>query len=99
MVPMSPITLRLAVAADHAALERLAQLDSQPVPPGPLLLAERDGRTDVALSLSTGGLIANPFHRTAELCELLRRHADGLRTAAASSPRRQLRPRPAPVTP
>jgi hypothetical protein len=90
----SPVTLRLATPADIGALEQLAGLDSRPLPPGPHLVAERDGRTDAALSLSTGQLIADPFRRTAELCELLRCHAGGLLTARQPSPSPELRPRP-----
>jgi hypothetical protein len=67
------VTLRLTTSADLAALERLSQLDSRPLPPGPHLVAERAGRIDAALSLSNGELIADPFRRTAELCELLPR--------------------------
>jgi hypothetical protein len=95
----SSITLRLAVPEDDAALVRLAQLDSQALPAGPYVIAEREGRIDAALSLPTGCVIADPFRRTAELCELLRRHSDGLRTIAPVSPSRRLKPRPAPVTP
>jgi hypothetical protein len=71
----SPVTLRLAGAADASGLERLAQLDSRPLPPGPHLVAIREERVDAAISLSTGELIADPFRRTADLCELLRCHA------------------------
>ena len=72
------MTLRLATSADTPDLERLAQLDSRRLPPAPHLLAERAGRIDAALSLSSGELIADPFRRTAELCELLRSHADAV---------------------
>src|SRR5262245_27127493 len=92
-----PITLRLATKADGAALDRLAQLDSSPLPPGPHLLGERDGRIESALSLTTGELVADPFRRTAEICELLRCQAGGVRVA----PRREaapLAPRPRVVT-
>jgi hypothetical protein len=74
-----PVTLRLASVTDGAALDRLAQLDSRPLPPGPHLLGERDGRIQAAISLATGELVADPFRRTAELCELLRCHAGGTR--------------------
>jgi hypothetical protein len=67
-----PTTLRLAAGDDLADLQRLAELDSRRLPPGPLLVAERDERIEVALSLSTGELVADPFRRTAELSELLR---------------------------
>jgi hypothetical protein len=41
-------------------------------------VAEREGRIDAALSLSGGELIADPFRGTAELSELLRRHAGAI---------------------
>jgi hypothetical protein len=89
-----PITLRLALPADLAALERLAQLDSRHLPPGPHLLAERDRRIDAAISLATGEQIADPFRRTAELCALLHCHAGGERLAAERDPAPPLRPKP-----
>jgi hypothetical protein len=73
------VTLRNAIPADVPSLERLAQLDSSSLPPGPHLVAERNGRIDAALSLSSRELIADPFRHTAELRELLRCHADELR--------------------
>jgi hypothetical protein len=66
-----PTTVRLAAGDDLADLQRLAELDSRRLPRGPLLVAERDGRIEAALSLSTGELVADPFRRTAELRELL----------------------------
>jgi len=74
-----PVTLRLADEPDIAALERLAELDSCSLPPSPYLVAERDRRTDAAISLATGEVVADPFRRTAELCELLRCHAGDVR--------------------
>ena len=58
-------------------------------PPGPHLVAERGGRIEAAISLATGVLVADPFLRTAELCELLRCHAGQVR----------VRPEPAPAAP
>src|SRR6266540_2402754 len=81
-----PTTVRLAAADDLAELQRLAELDSRRLPPGPHLLAERDGRIEAALSLSTGELVADPFRRTAELGELLRCHAGGLGALRQPSP-------------
>lgn len=72
---MQPITLRLAGPDDERALERLAQLDTRALPPAPHLLCERAGRIEAAISLANGELVADPFRRTAELCELLRCHA------------------------
>jgi hypothetical protein len=91
---VQPVTLRLATLADGAALARLAQLDSSPLPPGPHLLGERDGRIQAAISLATGELIADPFRRTAELCELLRCHAGELRVRPERSPAAPLMARP-----
>jgi hypothetical protein len=94
----SPVTLRLADAADGAALDRLAQRDCRFLPPGPHLLAERDGRIEAAVSLASGELVADPFRRTEELCELLRCHAGEVRvrpepyTAVPLRPRRTLVP-------
>ena len=93
-----PVTLRLAGAADGAALDHLAQLDSRPLPPGPHLLGEREGRIGAAISLATGELIADPFRRTAELCELLRCHAGGVRVRPERWPAAPLAPRPKLVT-
>ena len=70
-----PVTLRLATDSDGAALERLAQRDCRPLPPGPHLVAERDGRIEAVISLASAETVADPFRRTAELCELLRCHA------------------------
>jgi hypothetical protein len=92
-----PVTLRLAHQADAAGLERLAELDSSPLPQGPHLVAERDRRMEAAISLVTGELIADPFRRTAELCELLRCHAGGARLGPERSPT-ELEPRPKLVT-
>jgi hypothetical protein len=66
------VTLRLADPADRAALERLAGLDSSPLEPGPHLVAARDGAIEAAISLRTHAVVADPFRRTAESCELLR---------------------------
>jgi hypothetical protein len=72
---MQPVTLRPADESDADSLERLAQLDSRQLPPGPHLLAIRGGRLAAAISLSTRTVIADPFRPTADLCELLERTA------------------------
>ncbi len=58
---------------------RVAALDSAKVPPSPLLVAEVDGQVRVAMSIRQGSSIADPFHPTSELRELLAAHAESLR--------------------
>jgi hypothetical protein len=89
-----PVTLRLAQAADAVELERLAKVDSSEVPAEPVLVAERDGRIEAALSLSTHAFIADPFKRTLELGELLRCHAGQFAIEPPERPSFRLRPRP-----
>jgi hypothetical protein len=70
--PVTRVTLRYAAAGDAPRLRDLADLDSATLPNGPLLVAEVDGRLRAALPLDGGRAIADPFHRGAELIELLR---------------------------
>lgn len=74
-------TIRFANADDAAAIDRLAQLDSSVVPAAPQLVAEEDGRLIAALSARDGAAIADPFTRSADAVELLRRRARQLGTA------------------
>jgi hypothetical protein len=69
---MEPVTIRLANASDAAALKRVAELDSRPLPRGPHLVATKEERIDAVISLTTREVVADPFRHTAELCELLR---------------------------
>ena len=69
------ISIRAATNGDGPALAHLAALDSAPVPFGPVLLAEVDGRPRAALSVDDGRVVGDPFARTANLVELLRVHA------------------------
>ena len=78
-MPISdPILIRLATDADAAAIERLAALDSSPVPTGELLLAEVGGRIRAAIRIEDRAVISDPFHRTAGLVALLAERADHL---------------------
>ena len=80
------ITIRMASAADRAALERLAGLDSARPPTGDVLVAEVGGELRAALG-TDGVAIADPFHRTSDLATLLRRRAG----AAGERPHRARR--------
>lgn len=79
--PVTRVTLRFASAADTQKLRALAELDSAPAPSGPTLIAEIDGRLRAALPLDGADPIADPFHRGAELIELLRLRAAHLSRA------------------
>jgi hypothetical protein len=72
----SSISLRRAVSSDDAALNRLAQLDSQRLPAGTHLVAERDGVLIAALAQPSGTTIADPFVPSADAVALLRQWAD-----------------------
>ncbi|MDQ3609800.1 MAG: hypothetical protein M3459_13010 [Actinomycetota bacterium] len=65
------VTVRLAEAADHAVLERLAGRDSARAPTGEVLLAAVDGEVRAAISIDGATVVADPFRPTAELVELL----------------------------
>src|SRR4051812_36287540 len=69
------VTIRPAFPDDAPALARLAALDSQRLPVGPLLLAEIDGEPWAAIALQSARVIADPFRPTAALVDLLRGRA------------------------
>jgi hypothetical protein len=82
-----PITIRVATQHDHLSLARLAALDSaEEVPAGHVLLGEVDGELRAALCFDDGSAIADPFHPTADLIELIRAHA--MRVGSSRSRRR-----------
>ena len=65
------ITIRAAAPGDDRALRRLAQRDTQALPEGNLLVAEVGGELRAAISLDSGEVTADPFHRTQELVQML----------------------------
>jgi hypothetical protein len=76
IVSADAVTLRLSRSADDRALEELAQLDGARPAHGPHLVAEVDGVLRAAISLTDGVVIADPFHRTAAIVQLLRARAN-----------------------
>jgi len=88
--PFVSISIRAAAADDEHALRRLAQRDTRPLPHGELLIALVGGEPRAAISLASGEVVADPFHRTEELVRML-----GLRRAQMHhelpNPRRGLR--------
>ena len=89
--PERAVTLRHYLAEDHGPLARLAALDSSKPPPQPLVVAEVGGELRAAVSLGDGSLVADPFHLTQGVAELLRAYArqfdvqTGARVSADSS--------------
>ena len=65
------ISIRPASPADLPAIRRVAERDSRPVPEGAILVAAVDGEIRAALSLSSSEAVADPFHPTAALVDLL----------------------------
>ena len=88
ILPMNALTIRSATTADAAALARLAALDSREVPAHPLFVAELGDQLIAAVSARDGAAIADPFTRSADAVELLRRRAQ--QVAAGPKPRRRL---------
>lgn len=83
------ITIRAARAEDMVEIARVAGRDTHELPAGPLLVATAGERVRAAISLSDGSFIADPFHRTTELVEMLR-----IRVAAVEGSRHRIgRPR------
>jgi hypothetical protein len=67
----TPIVIRLATEADEAALRRLAQLDSERLPEGDLLVAEAGGELRAALRIADRAYVADPFFASKDLVRLL----------------------------
>jgi hypothetical protein len=83
------VTIRRLGMLDDAAVSRIAELDSVRAPRGELFGAEVDGRLVALVSATTGEVAADPFRRTAEIVEMLRRHtADA--NGGPAQPRRRL---------
>jgi hypothetical protein len=91
------ITIRFAYPDDAANLRRLAALDSQPLPHGPMLVAEVAGELWAAVSVTgESRAIADPFRHTAELVALLHERAERLTRSPQPPPAPQpLQTRPA----
>jgi hypothetical protein len=88
MHAMNNLTIRSATTADTAALVRLAALDSRPVPAAPVFVAELGDRLIAAVSARDGATVADPFTRSADAVEIVRRRVQ--QVAGAPRPRRRL---------
>ena len=88
---VAQVTIREANASDAGALRRLAELDSGRVPAEPMLIAEVGGAIRAAVSMSSGDVIADPFHPTQEVVQMLKIHRN---TQGAIRATGQARPAP-----
>ena len=90
------ITIRAARADDMREVALVAGRDTGTLPAGPLLVAKAGDDVRAAISLVDGTVIADPFHRTAELVEMLRIRAGAVSRARNGqiAPRRHSRRRP-----
>ena len=84
MVDIQALIIRLAEAADSAALKRLAQRDSATVPAYPLLVAAVGDDLIAAASLADGDVIADPFRHSAGAAELLAERTRQIATTAST---------------
>ena len=73
------IAIGMLCAEDGAALERVAQRDSAPVPAGAVLGARVDGELVAAVSVGGGAMVADPFVPTEQVSRLLTERAAQLR--------------------
>src|SRR5688500_19016201 len=82
-IDSAEITIRTARPEDRAELARVAARDTHELPEGKLLVAKVGSNVRAAISLDDGTIIADPFHRTAELVAMLK-----IRAAAVPGARR-----------
>ena len=78
MTNQDTIEIRILGLEDGAALRRLAEVDTAPTPPGPVLGGIIGGRLVAAHSLATGESVADPFRHTAGIRSLLADRASQL---------------------
>jgi hypothetical protein len=89
-----PITIRRSTDEDRPAIAELAALHSRRPPQAEALLAFTGTKLRAALALDGGEAIADPFHHTAELVDLLRLRAPQAPRRRGRRARRLARLRP-----
>ena len=89
------ITIRRSDRDDTPALRRLAALDSQHAPHGPMLLAEIRGELQAAVALDGSQAIADPWRRTTDVLALLKLRASQTAGSAVAPRGRRFAPLPA----
>lgn len=88
---MGDITIRTSSNQDRNAIGDLAALDSQSRPHGDALLAFEGDELVAALPFDGGRPIADPFHHTAEIVDLLQLRAAQAQMPAAMRRQRHIR--------
>jgi hypothetical protein len=68
----SHVTIRELAGGDEGSLRELVERDTARGLRGEVVGAERGGRLMAAISLTSGDVVADPFHPTADLVALLR---------------------------
>jgi hypothetical protein len=81
------VTIRWATPEDARSVAILAEIDEALIPAAPLLLAFVGEELWVALSLSTGDAVSDPFRPSAEVTALVRERARQLSVPELSRPR------------
>jgi hypothetical protein len=81
------VTIRWASPDDAPQVAILAEVDEAGLPPAPLLLAFVGDELWVALSLSTGAVISDPFRPSAEVAALVRERGRQLSVPDLGRPR------------
>ena len=66
------VTIRELAGGDEISLRELVERDTARGLGGDVVGAERGGRLMAAISLTSGDVVADPFHPTADLVALLR---------------------------
>jgi hypothetical protein len=67
-----PLIITHSEESDMPSVWRLAALDDRRAPHAPALLAYVGGELRAALGLTDGQVVADPFHRTEDIVEMLR---------------------------
>jgi len=81
------IIIRAARAEDMAEIARVAGRDTHDLPQAPLLVGMVGDRVRAAISLTDGSFVADPFHRTSELVEMLRIRAGAVESTRHGAPK------------
>lgn len=94
-IDSAEIVIRAARESDGRELARIAGRDTGAMPEGPILVAQVGSDIRAAISLNDGHAVADPFHRTAELVEMLRIRAGAVAASRRPAQIRRRRRRPA----